>query len=201
MNPIDFAKKLVLAKDKQEGIATRPLPDVTRFGKRNDRLVPELQHEICVKILEGTHPGDAAVACGLSREAYTSWMRQGAEDPDSKYGLFRRAVKQAQAESGARVTAAVTTNAMTDGIVGLKFLAQRFPKRWNKQPVKKLEYSGALQLNAQVVLEEASTSELRAYVVEREAEIAARNSRLIEGTARLLTDGEAAAEEVEDDEP
>ena len=183
MNPFDFAKKMIVAKDAQEELATRPMPDVSKYGSNYDKLTPERQNEICLKIVRGSHPRDAAVSSGVSRAAFFAWRRRGQVEPESKYGRFLRAVDQAVAESSVRVVEAVTTNAMTDGIVGLKFLEKRFPKRWNRQTPQKLIHSGAVTLNAMRVLEDRPTEEIKAEIERRKREI-------VEGTARLLDEGD-----------
>jgi hypothetical protein len=192
MKPLDFVQKMSAAKDAQEELATRPPVDVTRFGARRDKLTIEMQHEICSKIVRGSHRQDAAVAAGVSRSTFVHWMLRGKQEPDSKFAVFRRAVEQAEAESSVRVVDAVTTNAMTDGLVGLKFLAQRFPKRWDRKQPQKFIHSGAIELNAMRVLEDRSTDDIK-------VEISRRKRELVEGTARLL-EGEVEEADMGDDD-
>jgi transposase len=69
---------------------------------RRTKLTEERQFRICEEIRDGQYAQVAAQLAGIGETTFWQWMKRGereADDPDSIYAGFRKAVKEAQAEA------------------------------------------------------------------------------------------------------
>lgn len=104
-------------------------------------LTPELQEKYCNYIRQGNFKYVAAKLVRVSPETINKWLKDGRENPDSKWGVFLRAVEEAEAQNEAEIVAQWQRHTPDDWRACKDFLEKRYQQRWKHQESIQVEAS------------------------------------------------------------
>jgi hypothetical protein len=120
------------------------------------KLTPEIQARVVQAIRGGNYAVVAAAYAGISDKTYYLWKEKGEAQPDTIYGEFLRAIKEAEALSEAEAVAQVrlASRDPKNWAAGMTWLERRFQTRWSR--TDRQEHSGEVKI---VMVDETSDKE------------------------------------------
>lgn len=123
---------------------------------RKTKLTPEVQSNIVQALRAGNYQETAAKFAGISQQTYYTWLRRGAEEPDSIYAEFLEAVERAKAAAEVRDIALID-KAANDGSwqAAAWKLERKYPQRWGR--ITRTEISGPEGAPVKVALDAKAT--------------------------------------------
>ncbi len=99
---------------------------------RPTKLTPKIQERIIQAISLGNYRKDAAAFAGVDPATVHRWMVRGANEPQSEYGTFRRAVQEAEARSKVAAMGCVTKAARDgDWKAASWWLSRKYPHQYS----------------------------------------------------------------------
>lgn len=133
-------------------------------------LTDELQTTICDMIRANVHIEIACKVANVGSATFYRWMKQGEDEPDSRYGEFREAILLADAQGEANLVILEARKAREDSKSRHWLLTHRYADRW--AVTRKLEVTGSGGGALEVSLEGARRElvEAIAQVVESRGE-------------------------------
>lgn len=100
---------------------------------RRTKLTPEVQDVIVTALRAGNYAETAAAYAGINETTYYRWLARGEEQPDSIYGQFRQAVKEAQAAGEVRLVSLIDRAAQSGTWQAAAWkLERKYPERWGR---------------------------------------------------------------------
>ncbi len=113
---------------------------------RPTKLTPQLQAKICDAIRVGCYVETAAAYCGISKDTFYRWLRQGAKAKSGIYKDFSDAVEKAMADAEFRDVMIISNAATSDWKAAAWKLERRAPERWGRRDrvSADIEHSGSV---------------------------------------------------------
>ena len=131
---------------------------------RKTKLTDESQDKICLFIKAGAYIETAAKAAGISKQTFYNWMEKGNSGRFPRYVEFMDAIEKALVHAEL-VDIGRIDKAAASGVwqASAWKLERKFPERWQKRGLQKMELSGPdgnpIQIqpavNHELVVEEA----------------------------------------------
>ena len=107
---------------------------------RPSKLEPQYVDQFLRALRMGNYRQVSAEWAGLGYRTVCEWMDKGKTDPDSKYGVFRRQVIEAERSAEIQMVGLLIKGAQSNAKHAVDFLERKFPKRWGKK--ENVEVSG-----------------------------------------------------------
>ena len=103
-------------------------------------LDPTIQNTLLEYIRKGNHIRVACRAVGINPGTYARWVkwaegkdRFATKPPPPELIVFVDKIREAEALCEAEIVKNISTDALEDSEIGLKFLARRYPERWSER--------------------------------------------------------------------
>jgi len=109
---------------------------------RPSHLTEEVTKIICDALANGNFRSVAAAAAGVPLRTFSQWMKNGEQETDEKYVVFRQAVIQAEKQAEIRAVQMIMAKAAEDPKHAQWWLAHRFPERWAERYRGRIEHTG-----------------------------------------------------------
>lgn len=107
---------------------------------RPSKLTPERSLKIIDAVRAGNYAEVAARFAGINERTFYKWMEKGEQRPDSPYGHFRQAIKDAEAAAEIHAVVQVRQAMSTNWAAAMTYLERKFPTRWARKD--RLELGG-----------------------------------------------------------
>lgn len=107
---------------------------------RKPKLNAQTQEKICQAIRGGNYAVVAARYAGISTKTYYAWLERGEREPNSIYGEFLHAIKDAESTAEVQAVAEVRLAGRESWQASMTWLERKFPDRWGRR--EKVEHSG-----------------------------------------------------------
>ncbi|NLA45469.1 MAG: hypothetical protein GX869_07490 [Candidatus Cloacimonetes bacterium] len=122
------------------------LKGLNEFRKSNLKLNQELIKKVCGYIKTGNYIETSCRACGITAKTYYEWIKKAEIKPNSIYGMFSKAIEEAEAEAEIALELEIRKKVPEDWRAGDTILKKRFRKRWGD----KIEYEGGMAVTVDV---------------------------------------------------
>ena len=101
-------------------------------------LSEETADQLVAMLRLGNYINVAMLACGVSKDRFSEWMRRGATGlpEDERFARFRERVEKARAEGQVRHVATVSRAADTDWRAATWLLERQYPQLWGAVSVR-----------------------------------------------------------------
>lgn len=108
----------------------------------NSLFTPEVRARILAAVRSGNYLSVAVKGAGIGRRTLNDWLQAGKRQPESEYGVFRKALMEAEALAEIEALGFLSRAAREGDVKALTFwLSTKHPSRWSQQrdKVRQLE--------------------------------------------------------------
>ncbi len=129
-------------------------------GGAPTKLTAAIQSRIVSAILAGNYLCVAAKFAGIPAETLSRWLTRGEQKPNSVYGKFHQAVKDAEAQAEVRVVAKLNQHMEESWQACMTYLERKHPDRWGRKSKVEVTQKPPEPPPAQIDLSKLSNQEL-----------------------------------------
>lgn len=101
-----------------------------------------MRDKIVDVLRRGNYRVVAADVAGVGLRTFNTWIKAGEDDPDSEFGVFRRACIEAERLAEIEMVDVIRNAAAIDHKAAAWYLGRKQPARWGDKAVRELRHQG-----------------------------------------------------------